>query len=224
MPLLFLCFDVDILLFFIEVFVFNFLGMIFIFYIYFMFYYKEIMYLTDDLIVKSSMDEKVEQLTNNIVRMIDEILNDNDIKNKNLQRYENIYDKVDLSQYVLEIYDTNLSVIRYSHTDMLYIYYIDDKYLENYTSLSFLKEWKIVLTIFNKIIIYYKKEPYLLIDNIQNVKKILLKLFLNQETDKYLDVLNNKDTIVHDINIIPDILIYEYKQPVDNKFSLQFIK
>lgn len=161
----------------------------------------------ENTISKSVFREKIYNIINNIVL-------DNFNKNLNLQREETIYSSVNLSGYSLDIYNTSLALINIDGFFASIIYEVTDDYIEQYKLASFnFNELDIILTVFNKLIIYVDKKPKFCIIDEEIVKNILFKVFYKMEIVYYLSSIEGE--VIYDIDVIPELLVFNKDEDLD---------
>ncbi|BCL65917.1 hypothetical protein IOLA_285 [uncultured bacterium] len=158
----------------------------------------------ENTISKSVFSEKIYNIINNIIL-------DNINKNLNLQREETIYSTLNFDGYSLDIYNTNLALINIENFYINIIYDIKEEYLNQYRLVSFnFNELEIVLTIFNKLIIFVDKKPKFCIIDEDEVKNILFKVFYSREIINHLSSIEGE--VIYDIDVLPDILVFNYNK------------
>lgn len=157
----------------------------------------------ENTISKDAFNEKILGTINNIML-------DNLNKNINLQRYETIYSSISFNDYSLDIYDTNLSLINIDNFYISIIYDLKNEYLSKYKLVSFnFNDLEIVLTVFNKLIIFQDKKPKFCIIDEEIVKQVLFKVFYQIEISNYLSSIDGE--VIYDIDVLPEILVFKHK-------------
>lgn len=158
----------------------------------------------ENTISKSVFSDRIFNIVNNIIF-------DNINKNLNLQRDETIYSTLNFYGYSLDIYNTNLALINIENFYINIIYDIKEEYLNQYKLVSFnFNELEIVLTVFNKLIIFCDKKPKFCIIDEDAVKNILFKVFYSREIINHLSSIEGE--VIYDIDVLPDILVFNYNK------------
>lgn len=161
----------------------------------------------ENTISKSVFSEKIFNVINNIIT-------DNINKNLNLQREEVIYSSANLSGYSLDIYNTSLALINIDGFFANVIYEIKDDYIDQYKLASFnFNDMNLVLTVFNKLIIYLDDKPKYCIVDEDIVKNILFKVFYKMEIVNYLSSIEGE--VIYDIDVMPELLVFSKGEYVD---------